>query len=122
MPLRGIRGAVSVESNEAYEILLKTRELLEAIAEKNSLSPEDIASIVFSVTDDINAAFPAEAARKLGWVYTPLFSCREIPVKQSLKGIIRVLLHVNTNKPQKEIVHVYLDRASALRPDISEKR
>ena len=118
MPVRGIRGATSVEANTRDEIFSKTEELLETIVDKNSLNVEDVASVIFSVTDDIYEAFPAAAARRIGWNFVPLFSCREIPVKDSLHGIIRVLMHVNTEKSQREMAHSYLHRAAALRPDI----
>jgi len=119
MSVRGIRGATSVETNSRDEIFSKTEELLETLVNKNSLNMEDIASVIFSVTDDINEAFPAAAARKMGWDFVPLFGCREIPVKGSLYGIIRVLMHVNSEKPQRELTHSYLHRAAALRPDIA---
>lgn len=118
MAVRGIRGAVTVEENMKDEILNKTAELLQAIIEKNSLDVEDIISAMFSVTDDVNADFPAVAARKLGWIYTPLMCTREIPVPGSLQSCIRVLLHVNTERRQDEIVHVYLYDAKKLRPDL----
>ena len=118
MAVRGIRGAVTVEENTKDEILNKTAELLQAIIEKNNLNVEDIISAVFSVTDDVNADFPAVAARKLGWIYTPLMCTREIPVPGSLQLCIRVLLHVNTERKQGEIIHVYLYDAKKLRPDL----
>ena len=118
MPVRGIRGATSVETNSRDEIFSKTEELLETLVNKNSLNIEDVASVIFSVTDDIDEVFPAAAARKMGWDFVPLFGCREIPVKDSLHGIIRVLMHINTEKSQREMAHSYLHRAAALRPDI----
>ena len=119
MPVRGIRGATSVESNTKEEIFAKTLELLRVLSDKNNIIIEDVASIIFSVTDDIDSVFPAAAAREVGWNYTPLFSCREIPVKGSINGLIRILMHVNTDKSQREMQHVYLHRAGALRPDIA---
>ena len=118
MAVRGIRGATSVEKNSKEEIISKTKELLEELIEKNHFSVEDVASALFSVTEDIDSEFPAVAARKLGWLYTPLFCTMEIPVKGSLKGCIRVLLHINTEKKQKDMVHVYLYEAEKLRPDL----
>ena len=118
MPVRGIRGATSVETNDRDEIFSKTEELLGNLVVKNGLNMEEVASAIFSVTDDIDEAFPAAAARKMGWDFVPLFGCREIPVKSSLRGIIRVLIHVNTEKSQREMTHLYLHRAAALRPDI----
>ena len=118
MAVRGVRGATTVESNTKIEIISKTREMLESILEKNNIPVEEIASAIFSVTDDIDAEFPAVAARELGWIYTPLFCTREIPVSGSLKNCIRVILHVNTGMKQQEMMHVYLHGAKKLRPDL----
>ena len=118
MALRGIRGATTVGANTKEEITIKTRELLKFILEKNKISLDDIASVIFSVTDDINAEFPAFAAREIGWIYTPLLCTREIPVPDSIKGCIRVLMHVNSDTKQKDIIHVYLHDAKKLRPDL----
>lgn len=120
MPVRGIRGATSVESNTSDEIFAKTSELLAAIVEKNNIALEDIASVIFSVTDDIDSVYPAAAARRDGWNFTPLFCCREIPVQGGIDGLIRVLMHVNSESPQSEMRHVFLHRAKALRPDIAD--
>ncbi|MDR3238039.1 MAG: chorismate mutase [Spirochaetia bacterium] len=121
MPVRGIRGATSVESNTKEEIFAKTGELLSQLIQKNSIDAEEIASIIFSVTDDIDEAFPAAAARLAGFDFIPLFGCREIPVKGSVSGLIRVLIHMNTEKSQREMQHVYLHRAVQLRPDIASR-
>ena len=115
MPLRGIRGATSVTSNTKEEIISATKELLEEIAKANQLKIEEIASIIFTVTKDLNAEFPATAARELGWKDTPLLCACEIDVPKSLPKCIRVLLHVNTEKKQKEIKHIYLKEAQTLR-------
>jgi chorismate mutase len=118
MAVRGVRGAITVEENSREGIIARTRELLEAMLEKNGIRVEDIASAVFSVTDDINAEFPAVAARRIGWLYTPLLCTREIPVPGSLQGCIRVLLHINSDRRQDEITHIYLYGARKLRPDL----
>ncbi|TAL38064.1 MAG: chorismate mutase [Spirochaetes bacterium] len=118
MAVRGIRGATTVERNRREDIVERTMELLGVMLEKNAIDVADIASAVFSVTDDVSAEFPAVAARKLGWIYTPLFCTREIPVPGSLERCIRVLLHVNTDKRQDEMVHAYLYGAIKLRPDL----
>lgn len=118
MSVRGIRGATTVIKNTREEILDKTKELLDVLVIKNALNVEDIVSAIFSVTDDVNAEFPAVAARQLGWLYTPLFCTREIPVPGSLNMCIRVLLHVNTSKKQEEMIHEYLYEARKLRPDL----
>ncbi len=118
MPVRGVRGATTVDSNTSAEIVMKTRELLEALMARNGIRVEDIAAAIFSVTDDVNAEFPAVAARKLGWIYTPLMCTREIPVPGALSGCIRVLLLINSEIRQKELVHIYLYGAKKLRPDL----
>lgn len=119
MAVRGIRGATSVPSNTREEILQATRELLQEVIRANSLVFEDIASIVFTTTPDLTATFPAEAARELGMNYVPLICASEIDVPQRMPLCVRVLLHVNTEKSQREIVHVYLREARCLRPDMS---
>ncbi len=118
MAIRGVRGATTVDSNERDEIISKTEEMVKVIIERNKIDIEDIASAIFSVTDDINEEFPAVAARNLGWIYTPLLCTREIPVTGSLKSCIRVLLHINSDLRQDEIIHVYLHGAKKLRPDL----
>lgn len=118
MALRGIRGATTVDSNTKEDILEKTKEMLEILTDKNNIKIDDIASAIFSVTDDLNAEFPAVAARKIGWKNTPLFCTREIPVKGSLGKCVRVLIHINSEREQKDIVHVYLRDAIKLRPDL----
>lgn len=119
MPIRGIRGATVVSADRSDVILRATRELLAAILEANpSLEPADLASGLFTLTEDLRAAYPAEAARQMGWVEVPLMCAREIPVPGSLPRCIRVLLHWNTKLPQAEIHHVYLGEAARLRPDL----
>ena len=118
MAVRGIRGATTVEANTKEEIVAKTVELLKSLIEKNDIRIEDIASVIFSVTDDIDAEFPALASREMGWIYTPLVCTREIPVPGSLKSCVRVLMHVNSDIKQEEMIHVYLHRAKKLRPDL----
>jgi chorismate mutase len=121
MPVRGIRGATIAQSDQAEAILSATRELLGAIQDANpSLNPTDIASVIFTATDDLSAAYPAKSARQLGWTDTPLLCAREIPVPGSLQRCVRVLLHWNTDIPQSAIRHVYLGEAAKLRPDLSE--
>jgi len=121
MAVRGIRGAITVELNEKSEIIERTDELLQVIMERNEIKVEDIASAYFTVTDDLDAEFPAVAARNLGWIYTPLMCSKEIPVKGSLDMCIRVLLHLNSEKAQSEMKHVYLGEAIKLRPDLDDK-
>ena len=117
MYCRGIRGATTVEQNDREAILEATGELLQAIIRRNELRTEDIASVLFTVTDDLDAVFPAVAARSLGWTEVPLMCAREIPVANSLGKCIRVLLHVNTTRSAAEMQHVYMRRAVSLRPE-----
>ncbi|MBU0687116.1 MAG: chorismate mutase [Candidatus Margulisbacteria bacterium] len=121
MAVRGIRGAISAKDNSKEAIIKATEELLEKIVEANQIKVEDVASAIFSTTKDLNAAFPAEAARNLGWLYSPLLCTNEIDVPNGLKKCVRVLLHVNMDKPQSEIKHVYLGAAEKLRPDLGKK-
>jgi chorismate mutase len=121
MAVRGIRGATTSDANTKAEILAKTKEMLEALVRLNNIRVEDIASAIFSVTDDLDAEFPAVAARQMGWLYTPLFCAMEIPVQGSLRSCIRVLLHVNSDLRQDQITHVYLHGAKKLRPDLGTK-
>jgi len=119
MTMRGIRGAITVERDASTDVLSATKELLNAILSANpDLSTEDIASAVFTVTNDITSAYPALAARQIGWDQVPMMCMREIPVAGSLPLCIRVLIHWDTNKLQNEIKHVYLRDAVELRPDL----
>jgi chorismate mutase len=120
MPCRGIRGATTVEADSASAILEATRQLLACLVEANTVDVADIASAVFTVTPDLRAAFPAQAARELGWQHVALLDAQEIPVPGSLPQCIRVLVHWNSATPQQEIHHVYLGRAASLRPDLQE--
>ena len=121
MAVRGIRGATSVAVDEKSEVLAATRELMLELLRANGFESafEEIASAVFTTTRDLTSAFPAEAARVLGMSAVPLLCATEIPVADSLPRCIRVLLHVNTDKPQAEMVHVYLRDAKKLRPDVT---
>nr|WP_228026361.1 MULTISPECIES: chorismate mutase [Thermogemmatispora] len=122
MYCRGIRGATTVERNDRREILAATAELLQLMVELNEIQTEDVASVIFSVTDDLDAAYPAQAARELGWTEVALLCVREIPVPGSLRKCIRILLHVNTERSPAELRHVYLRGAVQLRPEFSVKR
>ena len=120
MPVRGVRGATIATKNEPEDILLATRELLEALLDANpQMQPSDIASALFTVTDDLTAAHPARAARQIGWDEVPLICAREVSVPGSLPRCIRVLLHWNTDLSQSAVRHVYLGAAASLRPDLS---
>ncbi len=118
MYCRGIRGATTVERNTKDAIFEATTELLYAMVQKNELASEDIASAIFTVTADLDADFPALAARKLGWTEVPLLCTREIPVPGSLGLCVRILLHVNTLRSAAEMQHIYQRNAVVLRPDI----
>jgi chorismate mutase len=119
MPIRGIRGATTVTADEPELILQATRELLEEIlAENEGMRPEDVASAIFTVTDDLASTFPAQGARQMGWGLVPMLCAREIPVPESLPRVIRLLVHWNTDLPQDRITHVYLRDAVKLRPDL----
>jgi len=108
-----------VTADEPDLILQATRELLEEILEENNgMRPEDVASAIFTVTDDLASTFPAQGARQMGWGLVPMLCAREIPVPNSLPRVIRVLVHWNTDVPQEEITHVYLREAVKLRPDL----
>ncbi len=123
MALRGIRGAITVSGDQPEAILAATGELLAAILRANpSLRPGDLASALFTLTDDLTSAYPAQAARQMGWEEVPLMCAREIPVPGSLPRCIRVLLHWNTDLPQSEVRHVYLNEAVRLRPDLAKTR
>lgn len=122
MYCRGIRGATTVERNDRDEILAATQELLQLLVEHNDLQVTDIASGIFTMTEDLDAEFPALAARDLGWTETALMCAREIPVPGSLDKCIRVLLHVNTERSGAEIQHIYIRGAVSLRPTFSKEQ
>ena len=117
MPTRGIRGAVTVKINKKAEIIAAAETLLKKVVAANKIKVDDVAAAIFSTTRDLNAEFPAVAARNLGWVYTPLLCTNEIAVPGALNKCIRVLLLVNSAKKQKDIKHIYLGGAKKLRPD-----
>ena len=117
--LRGIRGAVTVEENTAEAIEEGTKELLQEMMEKNKITAGDIVSALFTVTNDLNAAFPATAARQcVDWDKVPMLCSVEIPVPGALPLCIRALLHIDTEIAQKDIQHIYLRNAAALRKDL----
>ncbi len=121
MYVRGIRGATTVEHNEKHEILSATSELLQTIVKENQINPEDICSVFITTTGDLNATFPAIAVRNIpGWDLVPLMCSLEIPVVDSLPLCIRLMVHVNTEKKQDEIIHIYLNDAIKLRPDLAD--
>lgn len=117
--VRGLRGAITVAANEQAAVLAATKELLVALTKANAVKPDDIAAVIFSSTPDLNAAFPAAAARELGWNEVPLFGTQEIDCPTGVARCIRVLLLLNTDKSQHELKAVYLGGAAKLRPDLA---
>jgi chorismate mutase len=117
MRLFALRGAVSVVHNDAQDILDATTELMQAVMDRNSLSPENVVSCIFTATNDLNAEFPAVAARALGFDRVPLLCAREIPVPRALPRVIRVLIHYYADDGH-EAKHVYLRDAAELRTDL----
>lgn len=117
--VRGIRGAVTVDCDSPEEILSRTSDLLNRMVSENGVDEEDIIHIMFTSTPDITSAFPATAARHLGWMDTPLISAVEMDVTGSLDRCIRVLMTVHSSRTKQEIRHIYLGRAKKLRPDLA---
>lgn len=119
MACRGVRGATTVERNDREEILTATRQLLALMIRRNTIDKHDVASAIFTTTPDLDAEFPALAARQLGWLDVPLLCSHELCVPGSLPRCIRVLVHWNTDKAQSDIEHIYIRDAVRLRPDLS---
>ena len=116
--VRGIRGAIKVAENSEEAIISSTKKLLSKMIETNDVKPEDIASVFFTATSDLNAEFPAYATRGMGYDLVPLLCAREIEVPKGMSRLIRILIHVNTEKSQKNIRHQYLGETSKLRPEL----
>ena len=116
--LRGVRGATTVAANDAALILTATRELLEEVVLVNGIAEDDVASVIFTTTPDLNAVYPAQAARQMGWQRVALMGAQEIQIPDGLQMCIRVLVHWNTDKSQDELQHVYMHGAERLRPDL----
>ncbi|WP_040208357.1 chorismate mutase [Neobacillus jeddahensis] len=120
--IRGVRGATTVCANTEEAIVSATEELVTNLIELNQIQPDSVASVFISTTEDVDAAFPAKALRKFAdWTYVPVMCMREIPVPNSLKMCVRIMMHVNTNLPQEDVVHVYLRGAKVLRPDLKQQ-
>ena len=117
--VRGVRGATTAQANDRDAIFARTGELIQAIVADNGIATADIGAAIFSSTPDLDAAFPAAAARALGWTEVPLFGAQEIDSPTGVPRCIRVLILWNTDKSQAEIRHVYLHEAAALRQDIA---
>ena len=118
MSVRSLRGATTVSDNTADAMLEATGELLQTLVSRNGLRPEAVISALFTATRDLTAAYPAEAARRLGWNEAGLLCVQEMAVEGSLPACIRVLVLWETDKPQSEMQHSYLRGASGLRPDL----
>ena len=118
MAIRGIRGAITIDSDTATNVKSATKSLVEKILMENHIEIEDIASLIFSVTSDIKSEFPAVAIREMGWKYVPLMNFKEMEKNSALNLCIRVLIHWNTREKQTNIKHIYLKGATILRPDL----
>ena len=114
---RGVRGATTVEEDSREEILRATHELLTHMIQANDVHPDDVASVIFTTTPDLNAEYPALAARLPGWEDVALLCTHEMAVHHGLKRCVRILLHWNTEKSLSEMRHIYLRGAVVLRPD-----
>lgn len=118
--IRGVRGATTVEVDQAEKIIEATEELVKEMIRMNKIEPEKISSVWMTMTEDLVSTFPAKALRRLeGWRYVPVMCSREIPVPDSLPMCIRVMIHLQTLLNQQEVQHVFLERAVQLRPDLS---
>ena len=120
MAVRAIRGAVQVGANERADILEGTTELVSEVMTRNNLVPADVISVVFTATPDLNAEFPALAARKIGFHDVPLLCASEIAVPGAMPRVVRLMMHVDTDRPRTALEHVYLRGAVALRLDIAQ--
>ena len=117
MMVRGVRGAISVTKDDPEEILEATRRLLLTIVQQNGIETEDLASVWLTTTPDLTSVFPAVAARQIGWTEVPLICAHEMTVEGAMPLVVRVMMHWNTTKSQKEINHIYLGETVKLRPD-----
>jgi chorismate mutase len=118
--VRAVRGAVQVGGNDRSEVLAGTAELVTEVLNRNELSTDDVISVIFTATPDLNAEFPALAARKLGFQEVPLLCAAEIDVPGAMPHVVRLMMHVETAKPRSAVQHVYLHGAAALRLDIAQ--
>ncbi len=118
MRVRAARGAIVVAADDAPMLLDATGRLLSAILQRNEIQTEDLVSILFTATEDLRSAFPAEAARRMGLGLVPLMCAREISVDGSMPRVIRLLVHFHSDRSLHEVAHVYLDGAESLRDDL----
>ncbi|MEV8569043.1 chorismate mutase [Streptomyces sp. NPDC051322] len=120
MAVRAVRGAVQLERDEAGHLEEQVGALLTAVLERNDLTPDDLISVWFTATPDLHSAFPAAAARKLGMVDVPLICAQELDIAGAMPRVVRVLAHIESDRPKADIAHVYLGAAGALRKDIAQ--
>ena len=118
MRLRAARGAIRVPSDEGEVLLASTERLLSSMLQRNGIDTDDLVSIMFTVTEDLRSAFPAEAARRMGLGLVPLLCAQEIPVVGAMPSVVRILVHFHSDASLDEISHVYLDGAESLRDDV----
>jgi len=118
--VRAIRGAIQVDADDRQDILDGTAELVTQVMDRNSLTTEQVISVIFSATPDLRAEFPALAARALGFQEVPLLCCTEISVPGAMPRVVRLMMHVETGMARQQVQHVYLRGAAALRLDIAQ--
>jgi chorismate mutase len=118
MRLRAARGAIRVPSDQGDLLLGSTERLLSAVLDRNGIDREDVVSVMFTATEDLRSAFPAEAARRMGLGRVPLLCAQELAVEGSMPSVVRILLHFHSDRTLDEVVHVYLDGAESLRDDV----
>lgn len=118
MAVRAVRGATQIDDDDRQQILDATTELLQAVLDRNELTQDDLISVVFTATPDLKAEFPAYAARQMGIVDVPLLCAGEIDVPGAMPRVLRLLAHVETDRPRAQVKHVYLRGAAALRTDL----
>ncbi|HAQ07204.1 MAG TPA: chorismate mutase [Bacillus bacterium] len=117
--IRGIRGAITVDHNEETEIVAASEKLFREAIAANGITANNVVSVFISATEDLTAAFPAKALRNIeGWTYVPVMCMKELSVPSSLEMCLRIMIHINTDIPQQEINHIYLEGAKVLRPDL----
>lgn len=121
MRVRAARGAIVVDRDEPEVLFDATGRLLASVLERNGIEHDDLISVLFTVTDDLRSAFPAEAARRMGLGAVPLMCAREIPVEGSMPSVIRLLAHFHSERSLDQVVHVYLDGAESLRDDLDRR-
>ena len=118
MPVRAVRGAIQIDADDRQQILDATTELLQAVLDANALTPDDLISVLFTATPDLTAEFPAYAARQMGLVDVPLLCAGEIDVPGAMPRVLRLMAHVESERPRAEVRHVYLRGAATLRSDL----